>query len=114
MATTKLNIIRDIAGVPSYTLQQSNVIYNGLLSANTEQHVTAPSDASAYMVRVSVSNGADILISVNGTATIPTGLPTLSTSEINIAQTYVGAGGVVSVISPQDDVIYSLGFHAVI
>jgi hypothetical protein len=114
MVTTKLNIIRDIGGIPSYTLQQSNYIYTGLLTASTPQSVTAPSDASRYMVRIGVSNGADILVSVNGTATIPTGAPSLSTTEVNIAQTYVAAGGTVSVVSPQSAVAYSLGFYAIV
>ena len=114
MATTKLNILRDINGIPSYTLPQSTVIYTGLLSANVAQSVTAPTDAAKYMIRISVSNGSDILVSVTGTAAIPTGSPTASSTEINIAQTYIGAGETISVISPEDDVIYSLGFYAII
>lgn len=113
MSTTKLVIIPDINGKPSYTLQQSNVIYTGLLAANVAQSVTAPTDASRYMVRIGVSNGSDILVSVNGTATIPTGVFGSSTTEINIAQTYVSAGGVISVITPEDNVMVSLGFYAV-
>jgi hypothetical protein len=113
MATTKLNIIRDINGLPSYTLPQSNIVYADILSANVAQNIVAPTDAAKYMVRVSVSNGSDILISVTGTAAIPNGSATVLGTEINIAQTYVEAGGTVSVISPEDDVIYSLGFYAV-
>ena len=112
--TTKLNIIRDIGGIPSYTLPQSNVIYTALLSANTEQHVTAPIDAPQYVVVIGLSNGSDVMVSVNGTAAIPVGAFGASTSEVNIAQTYVKAGGTVSVISPEDDVIISLAFYAVV
>lgn len=111
--TTKLNIIKDMNGIPSYALAQSNYIYTGLLTASTPQSVTAPTDALRYMVRIGAANGADILVSVNGTATIPSGVPSASTTEVNIAQTYVSAGGTVSIISPEDDVIYSMGFYAV-
>lgn len=114
MSTTKLNIIPDINGRPSYALQQSNVIYTGLLTANAAQSVIAPTDSAAYLVRIGVSNGADIYVSVNGAATVPTGSPTSSTTEVNIAQTYVSAGGTVSVITTEDSVSYSLGFYAVI
>ncbi len=113
MSTTKLQIIPDINGKPSYTLQQSNVIYSGLLAADVAQSVTAPTDASMYMVRIGVSNGADILVSVNGTAAVPSSTLALDTSEVNIAQTYVNAGGTVSVITPEDDVIVTMGFYAV-
>lgn len=113
MSTTKLQIIPDINGKPSYTLPQSNVIYTGLLAANVAQSVTAPTDSSRYMVRIGVSNGADVLVSVNGTATIPTGAISASATEVNIAQTYVTSGGTVSVITPEDDVIVSLGFYAI-
>ena len=113
MATTKLLIIPDISGKPSYTLQQSNVIYTGLLSAGVAQSITAPTDAAQYMVRISISNGADVLVSVNGAAAIPVGAFGTSTTEINIAQTYVAAGGTVSLISPQSNVICSVGFYAV-
>lgn len=113
MATTKLQIIPDINGKPTYTLPQSNVIYSGLLASGEEQNITAPTDAAMYMVRIGVANGADILVSVNGAAEIPDTSATSSTTEINIAQTYVAAGGTVSVTSPQDDVIFSLGFYAV-
>ena len=113
MSTTKLQIIPDINGIPSYTLPQSSVIYTGLLAANVAQSVTAPTDASRYMVRIGVSNGADVLVSVNGTATIPSSTISVSTTEINIAQTYVSSGGTVSVITPEDDVIVSLGFYAI-
>lgn len=113
MSTTKLVIIPDINGKPSYTLQQSNVIYSGLLSAEVAQNITAPTDASKYMVRIGVSNGADVLVSVNGTATIPSSSLAASTSEVNIAQTYVNSGGTVSVITPEDDVILTMGFYAV-
>jgi hypothetical protein len=110
---TKLVIVKDINGIPSYTLQQSNVTYTALLTANVEQHVTAPLDCPTYMVRIGLSNGADIMVSVNGTATIPTGAVSTSTTEVNIAQTYVSAGGTVSVISPQSNVACSLAFYAV-
>jgi len=113
MSTTKLQIIPDINGKPTYTLPQSNIIYSGLLAADVAQSVTAPTDASRYMVRIGVSNGADILVSVNGTAAVPTSSLSLSTSEANIAQTYVNAGGTVSVITPEDDVIVTMGFYAV-
>jgi len=113
MSTTKLQIIPDINGKPTYTLPQSNVIYSGLLSADVAQNVTAPTDFPRYMVRVGVSNGADVLISVNGTATVPSSSLSLSTSEVNIAQTYVSSGGTVSVITPEDDVIVTMGFYAV-
>ena len=113
MATTKLNILRDINGIPSYTLQQSTVAYTVLLSANTAQNVTAPTDAPGYMVVIGVSNGADILVSVNGTAVIPTGAISSSTTAVNKAQTYVKSGGVVSVITPEDDVICGLEFYAI-
>jgi hypothetical protein len=53
------------------------------------------------------------LVSVNGTAAVPTSSLSLSTSEANIAQTYVNAGGTVSVIKPEDDVIVTMGFYAV-
>lgn len=112
--TTKLQIIKDINGIPTYALPQSDYIYTGLLTANTAQSITAPADAARYLVRVGVSNGADIFVSVNGTATVPTGAPALSTTEVNIAQTYVGSGGTVSVITTQDSVSYSLGFYACI
>lgn len=114
MATTKLQIIKDINGVPTYALPQSDYIYTGLLTANTVQSITAPSDAARYLVRIGVSNGADIYVAVNGVATVPTGSPTLSNTEVNIAQTYVSAGGTVSVITTEDSVCYSLGFYAVI
>ena len=113
MSTTKLQIIPDINHVPSYTLPQSNVIYSGLLVANAAQGVTAPTDASRYMVRIGVSNGADIYVSVNGTATIPISAASTSTTEVNIAQTYVNAGGTVSVITTEDSVKFSLGFYAI-
>jgi hypothetical protein len=112
--TTKLNIIRDIGGVPSYTLQQSTVIYTGSLTAHVAQSVVAPTDALSYMVRIGVSNGADVFVSVNGTAVIPTGAPSLSTTELNIAQTYVAAGGTVSIITDTTGVCYSLGFYAIV
>jgi hypothetical protein len=113
MSTTKLQIIPDINAVPSYTLPQSNVIYTGLLAANVAQSVTAPTDASRYMVRIGVSNGSDILVSVNGTAAVPTDTLDAATTEVNIAQTYVSSGGTVSVITPDDNVIVSLGFYAI-
>lgn len=112
MTCTKLNIIKDMNGIPSYALPQSNVIYTGLLTANTAQNIVAPTDATTYLVRIGVSNGADIFVSVNGTATVPTGAPSLSTTEVNIAQTYVASGGTVSVITTEDSVSYSLGFYA--
>lgn len=112
--TTKLNIIRDISGVPSYTLPQSNVCYTALLAANVEQHVVAPLDAPRYMVRIGISNGADVMVAVNDTAAIPGGAFSASDSELNIAQTYVEAGGTVSVISPTDDVIVSIAFYGVV
>lgn len=113
MSTTKLTIIPDINGKPSYTLQQSNVIYSGLLAADVAQNVTAPTDAYMYMVRIGVSNGADVLVSVNGTAAVPSSTLALDTSEVNIAQTYVNSGGTVSVITPEDNVIVTMGFYAV-
>lgn len=112
MTTTRLNIIKDMNGIPSYALPQSNVIYTGLLTANTAQNIVAPTDAITYLVRIGVSNGADIFVSVNGTATVPTGAPSLSTTEVNIAQTYVASGGTVSVITTEDSVSYSLGFYS--
>jgi len=112
MATTRLQIIPDLGGTPTYTLPQSNYIYSGVLSSGVAQNVTAPTDSARYMVRIGVANGADILVSVNGTADIPSEPSVASTTEVNIAQTYVNSGGTVSVISPQDDVIYSLGFYA--
>jgi hypothetical protein len=64
------------------------------------------------MVRIGVMNAADIYVSVNGAAAIPTGAVSTSTTEVNIAQTYVASGGTVSVISPQNNTAYSLGFYA--
>lgn len=112
--TTKLNIIRDIGGIPSYTLQQSSVIYTGKLTAGVPQSIVAPTDAATYMVRIGVAIGADIFVSVHGTAALPTGSPTLSTTEINIAQTYVAAGGTISIMSDAASAYYSLGFYAVV
>jgi len=112
--TTALNIIKDINGIPSYTLQQSKVIYTGKLTAGVPQSITAPSDAKYYMVRIGVTIGADIFVSVNGTATLPTGAPTLSATEINIAQTYVAAGGTISIMSDAASAYYSLGFYSVV
>lgn len=113
MSTTKLQIIPDISGKPTYTLPQSNVIYTGLLAANVAQSVTAPTDSPRYMVRIGVSNGSDIMVSVSGTAAVPIDTLELAITEINIAQTYVSSGGTVSVITPNDNVIVSLGFYAV-
>lgn len=113
MNTTKLNIIRDIGGIPSYTLQQSTLIYTGKLTAHVAQSVVAPTDALSYMVRIGASNGGDIFVSVNGAAVMPTGAPSTSTTELNIAQTYVAAGGTVSIITDTDGICYSLGFYAI-
>ena len=113
MATTKLNILRDINGIPSYTLQQSTVTYTSLMSANTAQSVVAPTDAPGYIVVIGISNGADVLVSVNGAAVIPTSTFSTSTSAVNKAQTYVKSGGTVSVITPEDDVICGLEFYAI-
>jgi hypothetical protein len=113
MGTTKLSIIRDINGLISYTLPQSNVIYTGLLTINVAQTITAPTDALAYVVRLGSAAGADIFISIGGSATIPTGSPTLSTTEVNIAQFYVDAGETISIISSEDKISYSMGFYAI-
>ena len=92
MTTTKLQIIPDINGKPTYTLPQSNVIYTGVLAANVAQSVTAPTDASRYMVRIGVLNGGDVLVSVNGTATVPTVYG--GSAEATLAlEGFGGAGG---------------------
>jgi hypothetical protein len=68
MSTTKLQIIPDINGRPTYVIPQSNVIYTGLLSASEQQSITAPADAPAYAVIIGVANGADTY-TVNATIT---------------------------------------------
>ena len=44
---------------------------------------------------------------------MPSSTLALDTSEVNIAQTYVNSGGTVSVITPEDNVIVTMGFYAV-
>jgi len=113
MATTKLNIIKDINGTVAYLLPQSNALFTAALTANVAQSVTAPTDAIAYGMVVGVSNGIDIYISVNGTATIPTGVFAPSNTAQNIAQRYVNAGDVISFLTPSSGATISVEFYAI-
>ena len=113
MATTRFNVIKDDNGTVGYLLPQSNTLYSALLVADTPQSITAPTDFPRYGIVIGVSNGVDLYMSVNGTATVPSGSFALGNTSLNIAQRYVAAGDTISFVTPGDGVVVTVEFYAI-
>lgn len=89
MATTKLKIERDVSGIATYSLPQSNCIYSATITAGGDGYFDVPDDgvSKSYVMRISVAQGFDLLISTNQPTETPVSPFFMQTStEINIAE----------------------------
>jgi hypothetical protein len=90
---------RDINGYNAFGITPSYDIEAGGLAANTEQHFTVPANYPNWLAIFSYTPGANIWVSVNGTALAPTGAFASSSSALNPAGRQVKSGDVLSFIT---------------
>lgn len=85
MKMTRFSIGRDINGISSYHLSDSNTKFFTVLTAGTEQTLTIPPTNDPIFNKVvyiiSAQPGTSVWSSLNSTATLPSGSFTQTTSE---------------------------------
>ena len=96
---TKFLMTRDIAGFNGFGVTFTLDARSGILAANVEQHITVPSEYSHYIAIFSYTPGSDIWVDGIGTAVVPTGAFSATTSQLNPAARLVAAGDTLSFIT---------------
>lgn len=99
---SKFILGRDAAGKVSYLLPRDcDYNYSALLASSVAQTLTIPVDFEKYDAIFSFEPGAEVWISINGTAAFPTGALGASTSRQNpVGIAGLKAGDVLSFITP--------------
>ena len=99
--TTVLAIDRDVTGVVTYALQQTNLKAGVALAQNVAQTlITLPGDAAQYEVFFSYTPGANVFVNTKGTAAIFPGTAAAVNSELNPNGRVYERNTVISVITP--------------
>jgi hypothetical protein len=97
--STKFNMTRDVAGYNGFGVQWPQDGESALLAANTEQHITVPSNYPNWLAVFSYTPGSNIWVDGTTTAVVPTGAFSATTAELNPSARQVTAGQVLSFIT---------------
>jgi len=111
MPHTQFQVLRDIGGVPTYVIKAPDQIERGVLTASTVATVTAPTEGSdKYAALFSYSSGANVWVSLTGTATLPSTDSESTDSELNPQGREVNNGQEITLISRTDGDEYCIAF----
>lgn len=95
--TTKFNLVRDINGYNGFGLSFSDTKYAMQLAANVEQTLAIPASTDPtypnYLAIFSIAPGNSAWISLNQTATYPSGAVSAISSELNPIARYIKGDG---------------------
>lgn len=97
--STALIFARDKNGFNTFVVKPSLSKYSAVLTTGSEETLTVPKDASKYAAIISTSQGANVWVSVNGTASFPVGPFSASDSDLNPPGLIVQSGDVLSFIT---------------
>lgn len=100
--TTKLNMIRDMNGFNTFGLPFCDDKFSMQLSVGVAQSITVPGNFQKWLAIFFQDSGSNIWVSLNTTATYPTGSVSAATSEENPTARLVIAGDTLSFITPED------------
>jgi len=111
LSDTRFSMTRDINGYNGFGLPASTINQSMVLAATVEQHITVPSSSAYWIAVLSYTPGVSIWVDNIGTAVVPTGAASATTSMLNPSALYVKAESVLSFItsdvtSPQVSVRY--------
>ncbi len=111
--TTFLNMVKDINGVNAFGLPLPDDKYATVLTINTAQSLTVPTNSNYYLAIINISAGSTIWVANNQTAALPGGSFATTTSVLNPPAVLVKGGDVLSIISgdPTGDQI-GVSFYA--
>lgn len=94
---TQLNFGRDVQGMNAYAPAFPDLIYSAEMVLGTEEHFTVPSSNQNWIAVFSYQPGADVWVSINGTAAAPAGATFATTTSFLLpAQLKVQANDVIS------------------
>ena len=99
MNATKFSMTRDVAGMNGFGIPFTLTARSAILAANVEQNFTVPSNYPNWIAIFSYSPGVAVWVDGIGTAVVPVGAFSATTSELNPAARYVKAGDVLSFIT---------------
>lgn len=112
----KIDIKRDVNGVPTWGISFSANRFQGILLSGAEQTLTVPkspySDYPNVIAIFSFASGSSIWVSVNQTCTLPTGSIASSSSELNPAPRIFDAGDVLHFKTNDTSDEYGVTFYA--
>ena len=94
--STRLFIGKDLNGTVTDRINASDTSYAFTTSAGVATSITVPPNTDT--VYFSYGAAGNVWVSLNGTATLPTSTPTLSSSELNPVCRYVTYGMTISII----------------
>ncbi len=99
--TTLLAVDRDVTGVVTYGLQETDVKAGVFLTQNVAQDLTTlPSDSALYEVFFSYTPGSNVFVDSQTTAAVFSGTAGSVTAELNPNVRVYPKGTVLSVITP--------------
>lgn len=117
MQMTKFSIGRDINGIASYDLQNSNSKFFTVLTASTEQTLTIPQTNDPIYSRVvyiiSSQPGTSTWYALNSTATLPGPAFSQTTSEQNAQVRVANPGDVLHFITSSTTAELGVVFYAI-
>jgi hypothetical protein len=106
----KMNMTRDVSGFNAFGLVPTDFMYTGVLgTGDAAQSITVSSafPYENYLAVFSYTPGANVFVSVNDTAAIPSGNLALDTSELNPSARQVKAGDSISLINADAADVYA-------
>src|ERR1700689_669860 len=100
--STALIFARDKNGFNTFVVKSSDQKYSAFLTTGVSQTLEVPtlsSSLSRYAVIISTNQGANVFVSVNGTATVPAGSFSTTDSDLNPPGLIVNKGDILSFIT---------------
>lgn len=91
---------RDVAGYNSFLVNFPDIGKAVNLAANVAQSITIPSSSPLYAITFQYEPGSNIFITNSGTATVPSGTFSTTTSMLNPPGLQLVKGTVLSFITP--------------
>lgn len=108
---TKFAMSRDINGYNGFGLPFSVDGAFTTLAQNVAQSFTVPSDYPNWIAVFSYSVGSNVFVNGMGTATVPGGTVTDSTSQLNPVARAVKGGQTISVITPDTAAYVQISYY---
>ncbi len=111
MAAIMFNMYGDTQGNNAYAPAFTDVNMSTMLSQDTLQNFTIPSDFSKWIAVFSYSTGANVFIASNVDAEVPGSSFSQTASQLSPATRLVRSGDVLSFITPDTTAIVSVSLY---